>query len=75
MPPIGRVASAVMSFAQEKWKPGQSAEFLKEVTFRIPMGRPAQPNEYQGVLVFMLSEASAYFNGAVVPMEGGRVVW
>ena len=54
---------------------GQPAEFLKELHARIPMGRMARVNEYQGVVVFLLSEASAYMNGAVIPMEGGRSVW
>ena len=54
---------------------GQPAEFLRELHARIPMGRMARVNEYQGVVVFLLSEASAYMNGAVIPMEGGRSVW
>jgi NAD(P)-dependent dehydrogenase (short-subunit alcohol dehydrogenase family) len=54
---------------------GQPNDFLKEVTARIPMGRLAQANEYQGALLFLLSEASAYLNGAILPMDGGRSVW
>jgi len=54
---------------------GQPAEFLKELHALIPMGRMARVNEYQGVVVFLLSEASAYMNGAVIPMEGGRSIW
>jgi NAD(P)-dependent dehydrogenase (short-subunit alcohol dehydrogenase family) len=54
---------------------GQAEDFLKEVIARIPMGRLAQANEYQGALLFLLSEASSYLNGAILPMEGGRSVW
>ena len=54
---------------------GQPADFLKELHARIPMGRMACVDEYQGAIVFLLSEASAYLNGAVIPMEGGRSVW
>jgi NAD(P)-dependent dehydrogenase (short-subunit alcohol dehydrogenase family) len=54
---------------------GQPIDFLREVYSRIPMGRLAQPNEYQGILVFMLSPASNYLNGAVIPMDGGRTAW
>jgi NAD(P)-dependent dehydrogenase (short-subunit alcohol dehydrogenase family) len=54
---------------------GQPDNFLREVFKRIPMGRLAQPNEYQGVLVFMLSPASSYLNGAIIPMDGGRSSW
>lgn len=49
--------------------------FLKEVSYRIPMGRLAQPDEYQGTLVYVLSEASSYLNGAIIPIDGGRTVW
>jgi len=54
---------------------GQPEAFLKEVSQRIPMDRLAQVEEYQGTLVWMLSEASSYLNGAIVPVEGGRTAW
>ncbi len=53
---------------------GQSEQFVKDISFRIPMGRMAKDNEYQGTLVWMLSDASSYLNGAVVPIDGGRTV-
>ncbi len=54
---------------------GQPPEFLKEVSARIPMGRLAQACEYQGALLFLLCDSSAYLNGAIIPMDGGRTVW
>ena len=54
---------------------GQSNEFLDKVKTRIPMGRLAKSNEYQGTLLWMLSDASSYLNGAVVPVDGGRTAW
>ncbi len=51
---------------------GQPDEFLKEVSNRIPMERMAKSSEYQGSLIWMLSDASSYLNGAVVPVDGGR---
>ena len=54
---------------------GQPEEFLKEVSARIPMGRMANASEYQGTLLWMLSDASSYLNGAIIPIEGGRTVW
>jgi NAD(P)-dependent dehydrogenase (short-subunit alcohol dehydrogenase family) len=53
----------------------QPEEFLQKVSTRIPMGRLANANEYQGTLLWMLSDASSYLNGAIVPVDGGRTVW
>ena len=54
---------------------GQPAEFVKQVSEHIPLGRMAKPDEYQGTLVFLLSENSTYINGAVLSVDGGRVAW
>jgi NAD(P)-dependent dehydrogenase (short-subunit alcohol dehydrogenase family) len=56
-------------------KNGQPEDFLKEVNKRIPMGRMANVDEYQGTLLWMLSDASSYLNGAIVPVDGGRTSW
>ncbi len=54
---------------------GQDENFLNRVQLRIPMNRLAKPDEYQGTLIWMLSDASSYLNGAVVPVDGGRTTW
>jgi len=54
---------------------GQPVEFLKEINKRIPVGRMANSDEYQGALLWMLSNASSYLNGAIVPVDGGRTAW
>ena len=54
---------------------GQSEDFLNKVSSRIPMGRLAKSYEYQGTLLWMLSDASSYLNGAIVPVDGGRTAW
>ena len=54
---------------------GQPEDFLKKVSSRIPMGRMAKSDEYQSTLLWMLSDASSYLNGAIVPIEGGRSAW
>lgn len=53
----------------------QPNDFVKEVSSRIPMNRLAKADEYQGTLLWMLSDASSYLNGAIVPVEGGRTTW
>ena len=54
---------------------GQPDGFLTEVSSRIPKNRLAQVVEYQGTLLWMLSDASSYLNGAIIPVEGGRTAW
>ena len=53
----------------------QDPTFLKEVCMRIPMGRLARSDEYQGALLFLLSEASSYMNGAIISIDGGKTTW
>ena len=54
---------------------GQGEEFIAQVSSRIPMSRMAKVDEYQGTLLWMLSDASSYLNGAIVPVDGGRTAW
>jgi len=54
---------------------GQPDVFIAEVSSRIPMNRLAQSGEYQGTLLWMLSDASSYLNGSVVSVDGGRTAW
>ncbi|MBF8296390.1 MAG: fabG 4 [Bacteroidetes bacterium] len=52
-----------------------SAHFLRRISKLIPMSRMARGNEYQGAVVFLVSEASSYMTGAVVVVDGGRTCW
>jgi 2-deoxy-D-gluconate 3-dehydrogenase len=38
---------------------------------RMPAGRYGEPEDLQGVVVFLASEASAYVHGSVYPVDGG----
>jgi NAD(P)-dependent dehydrogenase (short-subunit alcohol dehydrogenase family) len=53
----------------------QPSEFLKEVSSRIPLNRLANVTEYQGTLIWMLSDASSYLNGSIIAIDGGRTAW
>ena len=54
---------------------GQPQPFLEAVQSRIPMGRMTRKDEYRGLIVFLLSQASSYVNGAVIAADGGRSAW
>ena len=53
----------------------QSDEFLSRIKEKIPMRRMANVDEYQGTIIYMLSRASSYMNGAIVSVDGGRTAW
>jgi NAD(P)-dependent dehydrogenase (short-subunit alcohol dehydrogenase family) len=38
---------------------------------RIPLGRPAEPEEIAEVAVFLTSDSASYVTGAFVPVDGG----
>ena len=54
---------------------GQDDSFMKKLTNLVPMGRMARKNEYQGTVLYMISDASSYMTGAVVIVDGGRTCW
>ncbi len=53
----------------------QPDEFLNKISRLIPMGRMASQDEYKAAIVFLVSEASSYMNGAVISVDGGRSCW
>mgnify|MGYP000850490311 FL=1 len=53
----------------------QNSAFISEVIKRIPVNRMARPDEYQGLLIFLLSDASSYLNGSIIAADGGRSAW
>jgi 2-dehydro-3-deoxy-D-gluconate 5-dehydrogenase len=43
----------------------------KAILDRIPLGRWGEPDDLQGVVVFLASEASAYITGYTIAVDGG----
>jgi NAD(P)-dependent dehydrogenase (short-subunit alcohol dehydrogenase family) len=41
---------------------------------RIPLGRIGQPADLDGALLLLASQAGAYINGAIIPVDGGHLV-
>ncbi len=49
----------------------QDPEWVDYLVDRIPMKRPGQPNDLDGAVVFLASEASRYVTGQTLLVDGG----
>jgi len=49
----------------------QNEEWVKYICDRIPLKRPGQPNDLDGAVVFLASDASQYFTGQTLLVDGG----
>lgn len=51
-----------------------SRERRKPMDERIPAGRWGKPDDFEGVAVFLASQASDYITGVMIPVDGGYSV-
>jgi len=53
----------------------QSEEFIINYTRLTPMGRMAKAEDYQGAILYLMSDASEYMTGANLIVDGGWTAW
>ncbi len=49
----------------------ENQELLEYLVYRIPLKRPGQPQDLDGAVVFLASDASAYVTGQTLLVDGG----
>lgn len=54
---------------------GQDAAFLSEYCRLVPLGRMAREDEYNGAIVYLVSDASSYMTGSNMVIDGGWTAW
>lgn len=73
----GRYGITVNVLAPGWFKTAQNAALYENtawvdyITERIPSGRPGLPNDLDGAIVFLASDASAYITGQILLVDGG----
>ncbi len=53
----------------------QSEEFLDNYKALTPLRRMANAEDYQGAILYMMSDASKYMTGANLIVDGGWTAW
>jgi NAD(P)-dependent dehydrogenase (short-subunit alcohol dehydrogenase family) len=54
---------------------GQSEEFVQRYTKQVPLGRMAEPDEYQGTVLYLCADASKFLTGVNLTIDGGKHCW
>lgn len=54
---------------------GQNETFKQRYSARVPLGRMCKDSDLHGAILFLASDASSYFTGQNIVVDGGLSVW
>jgi len=77
--PYGVTVNAIapgtfLTDANRRWF-NERPELKQEIEATIPLGRLGEPREIGALALYLASDASSYMTGALLVIDGGRLLW